>query len=222
MRHTFAHFSVAFLTGALTAPIIKSYISELISREIHTVHSMDNQALTQPKEATLQSTVATPAPHDSSCVQTHIDKDAFLESTVMLYGKGDQHIGIRAGCRLQHLVTLAALPEGSVQPESKNPVRIGHERYAIYIGERSILDRGTRVMSPALIEQDVYIGPDTIITHACVRTGVIIEQGAIVSDVEIPPYRYIQAGQVIRSQYEADQLPFCQDQHPPVQVQTLL
>ncbi len=216
MRHTFAHFTIAFLTGALTAPIVKNYVSELLSEDIHTFHSMDNHKDTQTISPPVQGTLELETTHSIASNNSHqpsllIATDAYIAPSVALYGEPDQRIGLASGTRILQMVTLAVSPETSDHDLHKNPIQIQGASYAIYIGERAILDCGTRVLSPALIEENVYIGPGTIICNACLRTGVIVEEGAMVCNVEIPPYRRVKAWQVVRFQHEAENLTLCRD-----------
>ncbi|PWI57872.1 hypothetical protein [Sulfoacidibacillus thermotolerans] len=210
MRHTFAHFAVAFLTGALTAPIMKSFLSDVLTKEWYTVHSIDNYSLNQPEQGFDRPPLQTveESAQDQHRPRLIAANDAFLAPTAAVYGKSEHRIGLAKGSRIMQRSTLAIAPSTLENEPYQNAVFVNDEGYAIYIGERSTIDMGARLMSPVLIEQDVYVGPGAILSNACLRTGVIVENGAIVCDVEIPPFRRIRAGQVVRNPYEAEHLPF--------------
>jgi carbonic anhydrase/acetyltransferase-like protein (isoleucine patch superfamily) len=57
------------------------------------------------------------------------------------------------------------------------------------------------------VEDDVFVGMQSLVFKTHVGAGVVIEPGCKLIGVTIPPGRYVPAGSVITLQTEADLLP---------------
>jgi carbonic anhydrase len=86
--------------------------------------------------------------------------------------------------------------------------------YAVYIGKRVSLAHQSQVHGPAYVEDDVFVGMQALVFKARIGRGSVIEPGAKVIGVTVPPGCYVKAGSVVTSQKEADKLPKIDDAYP--------
>ena len=86
--------------------------------------------------------------------------------------------------------------------------------YAVYIGKRVSLAHQSQVHGPAYVEDDVFVGMQALVFKARIGKGSVIEPGAKVIGVTVPPGCYVKAGSVLSSQKEADKLPKIDDAYP--------
>lgn len=124
--------------------------------------------------------------------------------------RGDEGVPIHIGreSNLQDGVVVHALETfayGAARPE--HTYVVNGQRYAVYIGERVSLAHQSHVHGPAWIEDDVFVGMQSLIFKAHVEKGVVIEPAVTIIGVTIPAGRYVPAGSVVTSQAVADALP---------------
>jgi carbonic anhydrase/acetyltransferase-like protein (isoleucine patch superfamily) len=79
--------------------------------------------------------------------------------------------------------------------------------WSVYVGERVSIAPQAQVHAPAWIEDGVFVGMQALVWKARVGQGCVIEPGAKVIGVNVPPGRYVPAGAVITTQSAADGLP---------------
>lgn len=115
--------------------------------------------------------------------------------------RGDEGtpIYIGRGTNVQDGVIIHGLKHGRV----KN----GNLEYSVYIGNNTSLAHQTQVHGPAKIGDNVFAGMQSFIYKSEIGNNVVIEPAAKVIGVKISDNRYIPAGEVIKSQQQADKLP---------------
>lgn len=126
--------------------------------------------------------------------------------------RGDEgtplHIGnqtnVQDGVVIHALETEEA---GHPVPEHLLEEHRNHKRYAVYIGDRVSLAHQSQVHGPAIIEDDTFVGMQALVFNSIVDEKCVLEPGAKIIGVHVPPHRYVKAGEVISSQIKADQLP---------------
>lgn len=79
--------------------------------------------------------------------------------------------------------------------------------YAVYIGRRVSLVHQCQVHGPAVVMDDTLVGMQALVFKATVGRNCVIEPAAKVIGVEIAEGHYVPAGEVIKSQQQADALP---------------
>lgn len=124
--------------------------------------------------------------------------------------RGDEGgpIYVGSGCNIQDGVVIHALEtEKDGKPVKENLVEKDGKAFAVYIGKDVSLAHQAQVHGPALIEDNVFIGMQAFVFKSRVGSGSVLEPGARVIGVTIPPGRYVPAGQVVTTQAEADKLP---------------
>ena len=93
------------------------------------------------------------------------------------------------------------------KPVWKNTYAVYGQRYAVYIGDRVSLAHQSHVHGSAYIEDDVFVGMQSMVFMSHIGRGSVIEPGAKVMGVSIPPGRYVKIGSIVADQKTADNLP---------------
>ncbi|MEC1260275.1 carbonic anhydrase [Bacillus swezeyi] len=131
--------------------------------------------------------------------------------------RGDTGLKIFIGhdCNIQDGVVMHGLKNYEYHnPITEHSVFKDREAYSIYIGEKVSLAPQCQIHGPARIDGNVFVGMQSLVFDAYVQEDAVIEPGAKVIGVTIPPKRYIPAGQVIANQEDANQLPEITDAYP--------
>lgn len=79
--------------------------------------------------------------------------------------------------------------------------------YSVYIGENVSLAHQSQVHGPAKIGNNTFVGMQSFIFKSEVGDNVVIEPCAKVIGVKVESGRYVPAGEVIKTQEQADKLP---------------
>ncbi len=90
---------------------------------------------------------------------------------------------------------------------AQNLYNVGGRDYAVFVGDRVSLAHQSHVHGPAWLEDDVFLGMQALVFKAHIGSGTVVEPGAKVIGVHVPPGRYVPAGSVVTSQAQADDLP---------------
>lgn len=81
------------------------------------------------------------------------------------------------------------------------------EKYSVYIGENVSLAHQAQVHGPAKIGNDTFVGMQSFVFKSEVGDNVVIEPAAKVIGVKVESGRYVPAGEVVKTQEQADNLP---------------
>ena len=79
--------------------------------------------------------------------------------------------------------------------------------YSVYIGENVSLAHQAQVHGPAKVGDNTFVGMQGFVFKSEVGDNVVIEPCAKVIGVKIPSGRYVPAGEIIKTQEQADKLP---------------
>jgi carbonic anhydrase/acetyltransferase-like protein (isoleucine patch superfamily) len=136
-----------------------------------------------------------------------IGERVYVAPTASVRGDEGQPIFIGNESNVQDSVVIHGLEtfEDGAEVE-KNQVEHNGHKYSVYIGNRVSLAHQSQVHGPALVEDDSFVGMQALVFKATVGKGVVIEPGAKVIGVKVPPGRYVPAGKVLNKQSEADAL----------------
>ncbi len=137
-----------------------------------------------------------------------IGRRVFLAPFASVRGDEGQPIHIGHESNVQDGVVIHALETvADGKPLPQNTYEVQGKRYAVYVGDRVSLAHQSQVHGPAWVEDDSFIGMQALVFKAHVGKGCVVEPGAKIIGVTIPPGRYVKAGSVIGDQNTADQLP---------------
>lgn len=79
--------------------------------------------------------------------------------------------------------------------------------YSVYIGENVSLAHQSQVHGPAKVGNNTFVGMQSFVFKSEIGDNVVIEPCAKVIGVKVAPGRYVPAGEVIKTQEQADKLP---------------
>lgn len=79
--------------------------------------------------------------------------------------------------------------------------------YSVYIGENVSLAHQSQIHGPAKIGNNTFVGMQSFVFKSEIGDNVVIEPCAKAIGVKIASGRYIPAGEVIKTQEQADKLP---------------
>lgn len=80
-------------------------------------------------------------------------------------------------------------------------------KYSVYVGDNVSLAHQSQVHGPAKIGNDTFVGMQAFVFKSEIGDNVVIEPCAKVIGVKVESGRYVPAGEVIKTQEQADNLP---------------
>jgi carbonic anhydrase/acetyltransferase-like protein (isoleucine patch superfamily) len=144
-----------------------------------------------------------------------VGRHVYLAPFASVRGDEGQPVYLGDRANVQDGVVIHALETSQEgRPVPNRTYRVGAEEYAVYVGKRVSLAHQALVHGPARIDDDVFVGMQAMVFKASVGEGAVIEPGARVIGVAIPPRRYVPAGQTVTDQSVADRLPQITAEYP--------
>ncbi len=115
--------------------------------------------------------------------------------------RGDEGtpIYIGQGTNVQDGVVIHGLKDGRVKNNNME--------YSVFIGDNTSLAHQAQVHGPAKIGNNVFAGMQSFVYKSEIGDNVVIEPTARVIGVKVASNRYVPAGDVIKTQEQADNLP---------------
>ncbi len=115
--------------------------------------------------------------------------------------RGDEGtpIFIGQGTNVQDGVVIHGLKDGRVKNNNME--------YSVFIGDNTSLAHQAQIHGPAKIGNNVFVGMQSFVYKSEVGDNVVIEPTARVIGVKVASGRYVPAGEVIKTQEQADNLP---------------
>ena len=131
--------------------------------------------------------------------------------------RGDEGQGLFIGneTNIQDSVVihgLETMEEGKAI--EKNQVEYNGKKYSVYIGNRVSLAHQSQVHGPALVEDDTFVGMQSLVFKSTIGKGVVIEPGAKIIGVKVAAGRYVPTGSIVTKQADADALPEITESYP--------
>lgn len=80
-------------------------------------------------------------------------------------------------------------------------------KYSVYVGENTSVAHQAQIHGPAKVGNNVFVGMQSFVYKSEVGDNVVIEPAAKVIGVKVASGRYVPAGEVIKTQEQADKLP---------------
>lgn len=141
--------------------------------------------------------------------------DVLVAPGASVRGDEGQPIRIGAGSNIQDGVVIHALEtfdRGHVI--ARNLVEVGGKPYAVYVGDRVSIAHQAQIHGPASVGDNTFVGMQALVFRARVAANCVLEPRALVMGVTIAEGRYVPAGQVVRTQADADALPKIDESYP--------
>lgn len=112
------------------------------------------------------------------------------------------------------VVVHALETETAGEPVERNLREVKGAKYSVYIGARVSLAHQAQVHGPAVIMDDTFIGMRALVFKSFIGENSVIEPGAMVIGVRVPPGRYVPAGSIVTTEEQADRLPAITSDYP--------
>jgi len=144
-----------------------------------------------------------------------LGKHIMVSPMASIRGDEGQPFYIGDDSNVQDGVVIHALEtETDGWPVEKNLYEVKGKKYAVYVGSRVSLAHQSQVHGPAVVLDDTFVGMKALVFRSFVGEGCVIEPGAMVIGVKVPPSRYVPAGAVVNNQEQADKLPRITEDYP--------
>ncbi len=151
-----------------------------------------------------------PSIHSSAIMKGDVmmEDDVDVGAYVTLNAGERSYIRIGSGTTIQDAVIMDGAPHFIPHMAVGETARLSQDEDSdIDVGENCFFDHQTQLNGPITIGDDVYVGPQSFISHCRIGNHCIISPGARVVGVEIEANRLVPIGAVITEQEEADELP---------------
>lgn len=145
-------------------------------------------------------------PQASIIGQVIISPEVNVAPFASIRGDEGTPIYIGRGTNVQDGVVIHGLKHGRVNHNNRE--------YSVYIGENTSLAHQAQVHGPAKIGNNVFAGMQSFVYKSEIGDNVVIEPAAKVIGVKVAPNRYIPAGEIIKTQEQADKLPVINENYP--------
>lgn len=121
--------------------------------------------------------------------------------------RGDEGtpIFIGQGTNVQDGVIIHGLKDGKVLHNNAE--------YSVYIGENTSLAHQAQIHGPAKLGNNVFAGMQSFVFKSEIGDNVVIEPAAKVIGVKVASNRYVPAGEIIKTQEQADKLPIIDENY---------
>jgi carbonic anhydrase/acetyltransferase-like protein (isoleucine patch superfamily) len=137
-----------------------------------------------------------------------IEKGVFVAPFVAIRGDEQEPIYIGEESAILEGAIINALPTRRDGEKLTNRLlKVGADEYPVYIAQKVTVCQGVNIHGPAYIGKNTYVGMGSLIFWAEIGQNCVIEPGALVINVKIPPDRFIPAGFSVTSQKIVETLP---------------
>jgi len=144
-----------------------------------------------------------------------LGKHIMVSPMASIRGDEGQPLHVGNDSNVQDGVIIHALEtEEGGRPVEKNLYEVQGKQYAVYVGQRVSLAHQVQIHGPAVVEDDTFVGMQSLVFKSMVGARCVIEPGVILMGVTVPADRYVPAGSVIKIQEDADNLPEITDDYP--------
>ena len=144
-----------------------------------------------------------------------LGKNIMVSPTASVRGDEGQPIYVGDDSNVQDGVVIHALEtEVDGKPVEKNLYEVSGKKYAVYVGSRVSLAHQVQIHGPAVVMDNTFVGMKVLVFKSFVGQNCVIEPAAVLMGVKIADGRYVPAGSVIKTQFEADMLPSITPDYP--------
>ena len=144
-----------------------------------------------------------------------LGKNIMVAPTASVRGDEGQPIYVGDDSNVQDGVVVHALEtEVDGKPVEKNLYEVSGKKYAVYVGSGVSLAHQVQIHGPAVVMDNTFVGMKVLVFKSFVGQNCVIEPAAVLMGVKIADGRYVPAGSVIKTQFEADMLPSITPDYP--------
>jgi carbonic anhydrase len=131
--------------------------------------------------------------------------------------RGDEGGPIRVGdgSNVQDGAVIHALETyENGHPIESNMVHVGGRSYAVYVGKNVSITHQAQIHGPAAVGDNTFVGMQSFVFRAEIGANCVLEPRALVMGAKVGSGRYVPAGNVVRTQEQADALPTIDEKYP--------
>ncbi len=144
-----------------------------------------------------------------------LGKNIMVSPMASIRGDEGQPLSIGDDSNVQDGVVIHALEtEMNGAPVEAHLCAVDGKRYAVYVGKRVSLAHQVQIHGPAVVQDDTFVGMQTLIFKSRVGTGCVVEPRCLLMGVTVPDRRYVPAGSIVKTQDDADRLPEITEDYP--------
>jgi carbonic anhydrase/acetyltransferase-like protein (isoleucine patch superfamily) len=144
-----------------------------------------------------------------------LGKNILVSPMASIRGDEGQPLFVGDDSNVQDGVIIHALEtETSEGPIEANVCMVDGKRYAVYVGKRVSLAHQVQIHGPAVVQDDTFVGMQTLVFKSRIGTGCVIEPGCLLMGVTVADRRVVPAGSIIKTQEDADRLPPVTEDYP--------
>ena len=175
---------------------------------INTFNVMPNPYTSFTPQRYLPRIMNDSAIHPQACVIGNVIISSKVNIAPFAALRGDEGtpIFIGTGTNVQDGVIIHGLKDGKVEHNGA--------KYSVYVGENTSLAHQSQVHGPAKIGDNVFVGMQSFVFKSEIGNNVVIEPAAKIIGVKIADNRYVPAGEIIKTQEQADNLPLISEKYP--------
>lgn len=152
--------------------------------------------------------------------EVNLGRQVFVGPSTTVRGDLGYAVTLSDGVSLQEGAVISARPVESATVKLPNRAYSSagekgtHDEahpHAVFLGRDVSLWPGAQVYGPAFVGAGAVLGAGSLVSDARIGDGCILEPGAKVIGVDVPPQRRVPAGQVVTSAAVAARLPYNTD-----------
>jgi len=144
-----------------------------------------------------------------------LGKNILVSPMASIRGDEGQPLFVGDDSNVQDGVIIHALEtKTSEGPIEANVCMVDGKRYAVYVGKRVSLAHQVQIHGPAVVQDDTFVGMQTLVFKSRIGTGCVIEPGCLLMGVTVADRRVVPAGSIIKTQEDADRLPPVTEDYP--------
>jgi len=144
-----------------------------------------------------------------------LGKNIMVSPMASIRGDEGQPLSIGDDSNVQDGVVIHALEtEMNGAPVEAHLCAVDGKRYAVYVGRRVSLAHQVQIHGPAVVQDDTFVGMQSLIFKSRVGTGCVVEPRCLLMGVTVPDSRYVPAGSIVKTQDDADRLPEITEDYP--------
>jgi len=143
-----------------------------------------------------------------------VGKNVRITAGTIISAHEEEPIFLSPGCAIFEGAVLTVLPiRVKGQKISSRLVKVEGQEYPLYIGENTVIAPRAQLTGPCYVGHKCFIGAGSHIFWAKIGNESVIEPGAFVMNVEIPPGHFVPSGLRVTTKDNVKNLPKITDRY---------
>jgi carbonic anhydrase/acetyltransferase-like protein (isoleucine patch superfamily) len=206
---TVAFFALVLISQLIICILGLYFYHNFIYEKPHLLSTVKNFFTSKENSPTLDKYSDYIHPTASIIGAVEIGHKVFIAPQASLRGDEGTPIHIGDETNIQDGVVIHALEteeEGHSIPSHLLEEMKTHRKYAVYVGNHVSLAHQSQVHGPAIIEDNTFVGMQSLVFNSIIDEGCVIEPGCKIINVHLKEKTFVPAGSIITTQKQADAL----------------